>query len=138
MVQNNVVRRQKSPLVAEQCEVNIQSINQAAENPSCRRVDAPYVNRGLGSNPGEGMDVCKCIVPSRYGDTLNSHRAASPLVRLVEEEEMWESPDHPQGVLPQNCNGTKQNLTVTYMVLKTKAYDKRKNLALSHDEFRRP
>ncbi|GFU41411.1 uncharacterized protein TNCV_2171661 [Trichonephila clavipes] len=30
------------------------------------------------------MDVCKCIVPSRYGGTLNSRRTASPLVRLVE------------------------------------------------------
>ncbi|GFW46932.1 hypothetical protein TNCV_2982881 [Trichonephila clavipes] len=29
------------------------------------------------------MDVCKCIVPSRHGDTLNSRRAASPLVRLI-------------------------------------------------------
>ncbi|GFS66146.1 hypothetical protein TNCV_2511121 [Trichonephila clavipes] len=41
----------------------------------------------LGSNPGEDMDICKCIVPSPHGGTLNSHRAASPLVRLVEEEE---------------------------------------------------
>ncbi|GFU18194.1 hypothetical protein TNCV_2033441 [Trichonephila clavipes] len=32
-------------------------------------------------------DVCKCIVPLRHGGTLNSRRAASPLVRLVEEEE---------------------------------------------------
>ncbi|GFW47468.1 hypothetical protein TNCV_4537581 [Trichonephila clavipes] len=36
---------------------------------------------GLGSNPGEDMDVCKCIVPSQHGSTLNSRRAASPLVR---------------------------------------------------------
>ncbi|GFU73113.1 uncharacterized protein TNCV_1354041 [Trichonephila clavipes] len=41
----------------------------------------------LGSNPGEDMDVRKCIVPSRHGGTLNSRRAASPLVRLVEGEE---------------------------------------------------
>ncbi|GFW06893.1 dual specificity protein phosphatase 22 [Trichonephila clavipes] len=33
------------------------------------------------------MDVCKCIVPSRQGDTLNSRRASNPLVRLVEGEE---------------------------------------------------
>ncbi|GFU66627.1 hypothetical protein TNCV_3111111 [Trichonephila clavipes] len=26
---------------------------------------------GLCSNPGEGMDVCKCRVPSRYRGTLN-------------------------------------------------------------------
>ncbi|GFV92732.1 hypothetical protein TNCV_1375821 [Trichonephila clavipes] len=42
---------------------------------------------GRGSNPGEGMDVCKCIVLSRQGGTLNSRRAASPFVRLVEGEE---------------------------------------------------
>ncbi|GFX29226.1 uncharacterized protein TNCV_3217601 [Trichonephila clavipes] len=47
---------------------------------------------GLGSNPGEDMDVCKCIVPSRHGG-INSRRAASPLVRLVEEEERWEASD---------------------------------------------
>ncbi|GFU77808.1 hypothetical protein TNCV_1138161 [Trichonephila clavipes] len=29
------------------------------------------------------MDVCKYIVSSRHGSTLNSRRAVSPLVRLV-------------------------------------------------------
>ncbi|GFU86548.1 uncharacterized protein TNCV_4479841 [Trichonephila clavipes] len=33
---------------------------------------------GLGSNPGEDMDVCKRIVLSRHGGTLNSRRASSP------------------------------------------------------------
>ncbi|GFV25899.1 hypothetical protein TNCV_3868661 [Trichonephila clavipes] len=42
------------------------------------------------------MDVCKCIVPLRHGGTLNSRRAASPLVWLVEGVERWEAPDHPQ------------------------------------------
>ncbi|GFT21332.1 hypothetical protein TNCV_3816181 [Trichonephila clavipes] len=41
---------------------------------------------GLGSNPEEDMGVCFCIVPSRHGGTLNSSRAASPIVRLVEKE----------------------------------------------------
>ncbi|GFX98782.1 hypothetical protein TNCV_1503581 [Trichonephila clavipes] len=41
----------------------------------------------MGSNPGEDMDVCKCIVPLRHGDTLNSRRASSPHVRLVGREE---------------------------------------------------
>ncbi|GFT25505.1 uncharacterized protein TNCV_3173831 [Trichonephila clavipes] len=61
---------------------------------------------GLGSNPGEDMDVCKCIVPSLHGGTLNSRRAASPLVRLVEWEESWVAADHSQGVLPQNWDET--------------------------------
>ncbi|GFV58952.1 hypothetical protein TNCV_1804901 [Trichonephila clavipes] len=42
------------------------------------------------------MDVCKCIVPLRHGGTLNSRRAASPLVWLVERVERWEAPDHPK------------------------------------------
>ncbi|GFW82381.1 uncharacterized protein TNCV_3818611 [Trichonephila clavipes] len=92
---------------------------------------------GLGSNPGEDMDVCKCIVPSRHGGTLNSRRAASPLVRLVEGEERWEAPDHSQGVLPQNCGETELNRSVTCMVLKATANDMR-HLALYHDEFRGP
>ncbi|GFV07982.1 uncharacterized protein TNCV_2402931 [Trichonephila clavipes] len=60
------------------------------------------VPKGLGSNPGEDMDVCKCTGPLRHGGTLSSRRAASPLVRLVEGEERWEASDDPQGVLPQN------------------------------------
>ncbi|GFW42362.1 hypothetical protein TNCV_239591 [Trichonephila clavipes] len=42
------------------------------------------------------MGVCKCIVPLRHRGTLNSRRAASPLVWLVEGVERWETPDHPQ------------------------------------------
>ncbi|GFU10609.1 uncharacterized protein TNCV_1772891 [Trichonephila clavipes] len=58
--------------------------------------------KGLGSNPGEDMDVCNCIEPERHGaaDILSSRRAASPLVRFVEGEERWEASDHPQSVLP--------------------------------------
>ncbi|GFX86815.1 cullin-4A [Trichonephila clavipes] len=95
------------------------------------------VRHGLGSNPGEGMDVCKCIVPSRHGGTLNSRRAASHLVRLVGREERWEPPDYPR-VFSLKIGGTKQNSTVTCMVLKAKANVRRKNLALSRDEFRGP
>ncbi|GFW46048.1 uncharacterized protein TNCV_3276651 [Trichonephila clavipes] len=54
------------------------------------------MNKGLGLNPGEDMDVCKCIVPLRHGGDLNSRRAASPLVWLVEGVERREAPDHPQ------------------------------------------
>ncbi|GFX16375.1 uncharacterized protein TNCV_32491 [Trichonephila clavipes] len=63
------------------------------------------------------MDVCKCIVPSRHGGTLNSRRATSPLVWLVEGEERWEASDIPQSVLPLNWGGTEPNRTVTCMVL---------------------
>ncbi|GFX85005.1 uncharacterized protein TNCV_4998341 [Trichonephila clavipes] len=92
---------------------------------------------GLGSNPKEDMDVCKCIVPSRHGVTLNSCRAASPLVRLVEGEESWEAPDHRQGVLPLNWGEPELNHSVICMVLKATAND-RHHSALCHDEFRGP
>ncbi|GFU72778.1 retrovirus-related Pol polyprotein from transposon TNT 1-94 [Trichonephila clavipes] len=76
---------------------------------------------GLGSNPGEGMNVCKCIVLSRHGGNFDSRRAESPLVMLVEGEERWKVPERLRGVLPQNWGGTEQNHTVTCMVLKAKA-----------------
>ncbi|GFY19789.1 uncharacterized protein TNCV_4649591 [Trichonephila clavipes] len=71
------------------------------------------------------MDVCKCIVPSRHGGTLNSRQAASPLVRFVKGEERWEAPDHPR-VFSLN----ELNLSVTCMVLKATAND-RCHLALT-------
>ncbi|GFX64528.1 uncharacterized protein TNCV_2811531 [Trichonephila clavipes] len=83
------------------------------------------------------MDVCKYIVHLRQGGTLNSRRAASPLVRLMEGKERWEVPDHPQGVLPQNWGETELNRSVTCIVLKATANDRR-HLALCHDEFRGP
>ncbi|GFT43141.1 uncharacterized protein TNCV_5119921 [Trichonephila clavipes] len=83
------------------------------------------------------MDVCKCIVPARHWGTLNSRRAASPLVRLVEGEERWEASDHPRCVLPLNWGGIKPNRTVTCMVLKATANDRR-HLTRCHDEFRGP
>ncbi|GFU70531.1 hypothetical protein TNCV_2511871 [Trichonephila clavipes] len=41
----------------------------------------------LSSNPGEDMDVCKCKVSLRQDGTLNSHRAASPLLLKNYSEE---------------------------------------------------
>ncbi|GFS64810.1 uncharacterized protein TNCV_2000401 [Trichonephila clavipes] len=66
--------------------------------------------------------------PLWKGKPLENRRATNPLVRLVEEEEMWEAPDHPQGVLPQNRSAT-------CMLLKATANDRR-HLALCHDEIR--
>ncbi|GFW24157.1 uncharacterized protein TNCV_1847161 [Trichonephila clavipes] len=83
------------------------------------------------------MDVCKCIVPSRHRGTLNSRRATSPLLRLVEGEERWEDPDHLQGVFSQNWDETELNCSVTCMVLKATEKDRRR-LALCHGEFRGP
>ncbi|GFS68495.1 hypothetical protein TNCV_4584251 [Trichonephila clavipes] len=55
---------------------------------------------GLGSNSGQDMDVCKYIVPSWRGGTLNSREAASPLVRLVAGDERREASDPPPGCSP--------------------------------------
>ncbi|GFW24107.1 uncharacterized protein TNCV_4951511 [Trichonephila clavipes] len=72
---------------------------------------------------------------SRHVSTLNSRRAASPLVRLVERDERWEAPDHPQSVLHLNWGGSEPNRTVTCMVLKAKTNHRRKNLVLHSDEL---
>ncbi|GFU23253.1 uncharacterized protein TNCV_2559541 [Trichonephila clavipes] len=77
----------------------------------------------MGSNLGESMGLYKCIVPLRHGCTSNNHTATSPLVRFVEEK--WEVFDDIQGVLPQNWDGTEPNRTVTCIVLKAMANDRR-------------
>ncbi|GFV50187.1 uncharacterized protein TNCV_621001 [Trichonephila clavipes] len=46
-------------------------------------------------------------------------------MRLVEGKERWEDSDHPQGVLPRNWGGNELNCTVTCMVLKAMANDRR-------------
>ncbi|GFT89395.1 GPI inositol-deacylase [Trichonephila clavipes] len=60
----------------------------------------PLDSQGFGSNFREGMDVCNCLVPLQHGGTLNSHRAASSIMRLVKGVEWWEAPDHLQGTHP--------------------------------------
>ncbi|GFU69217.1 uncharacterized protein TNCV_3284951 [Trichonephila clavipes] len=74
--------------------------------------------------------------------TLNLQRAetssaASPLVRLGEEEEWWEAPDHPQSVLPQNWGETELNRSITCMGFNATS-NNRRHLTLCHDEFRGP
>ncbi|GFS53312.1 uncharacterized protein TNCV_3845131 [Trichonephila clavipes] len=83
----------------------------------------------------EDMDVCKCIVPSRHGATLISRRAANPLVRLVAWDGKWRPLTLPQGVIPPNQAENELIRSVTCMVLKATANDRR-HLALCHDKFR--
>ncbi|GFT98557.1 uncharacterized protein TNCV_3137961 [Trichonephila clavipes] len=64
------------------------------------------------------MNVCKRIVPARQGGTLNSRRATSPIVWLVEGEERWEVLDHLQCFLPLKWDGTEEKRTLTCMVLR--------------------
>ncbi|GFY32157.1 uncharacterized protein TNCV_3556651 [Trichonephila clavipes] len=72
-----------------------------------------------------------------HGVTLNRRQATSPLVMLVAGKEMWEASDQPKSVLPLNWAATEPNRSVTCMVLKATANDRR-HLALCHDEFRGP
>ncbi|GFX88302.1 uncharacterized protein TNCV_1705231 [Trichonephila clavipes] len=65
------------------------------------------------------MDVCKCLVSLLHGDSLNSRRDASHLLRLVEGKERWGASDHLQTVLPQNWSETNPNSTVISMVFKS-------------------
>ncbi|GFW96811.1 cullin-4A [Trichonephila clavipes] len=83
------------------------------------------------------MEVCKCIVPSQHGGTLNSLRAVSSLMRLVEVEERWEAPDNLHVVLPQNWGENELNRSVTCRVFKATDNDRR-HLTLCHDEFPGP
>ncbi|GFX83673.1 hypothetical protein TNCV_349371 [Trichonephila clavipes] len=93
---------------------------------------------GLVSNPREGIDYCKYIVPLRHRVTLNSHRVASPLMRLVKMEERL-GPLSTSRVFSLEIGvEPSQNVTSTCTVLKAMANDKRKSLALCHNEFRGP
>ncbi|GFU24258.1 uncharacterized protein TNCV_3395821 [Trichonephila clavipes] len=83
----------------------------------------------------EDMDVCKYIVPSQHGATLNSRRATSPLVRLMERKDRWEAPDHHQEAYPENWGENELNRSFTFRVLKA-TDNVRRHLALCHDEFR--
>ncbi|GFU02425.1 transposable element Tc1 transposase [Trichonephila clavipes] len=103
-----------------------------------RGASTPYGARyfGLGSNSGEDIGVCKCIVPSRHGGSLNSRRAASPLVRLVEEKERWEAPGHPR--CPPLKLGFKRTKSYSHLYGAQSYCNDRRHLALCHDEFRGP
>ncbi|GFU85590.1 uncharacterized protein TNCV_1782761 [Trichonephila clavipes] len=69
--------------------------------------------------------------------TLNSHRSANPLMRLVEGDENWEPSDQPLGAVSQNWGGHGPNCTVPCIVLKTTANDMR-HFGICHDEFLSP
>ncbi|GFV92274.1 hypothetical protein TNCV_3951291 [Trichonephila clavipes] len=90
--------------------------------------------QSLGSNPGVGMDVCKCIGPSWHGGTLNSRRVASPLVWLVEEEERVRTLNPPLGYsfksVMEPIQIVQSPIWCSKLRLSTSVY-----VVLSHDEF---
>ncbi|GFU70111.1 hypothetical protein TNCV_3807421 [Trichonephila clavipes] len=81
------------------------------------------------------MDVCKCVVPSRYGGALKSRRGRKSSGEVGGRGREVEGPLNTSSVFSPK---TEQNRTITFIVLKAKANDRRKNLALSLDEFRGP
>ncbi|GFY34618.1 hypothetical protein TNCV_1373091 [Trichonephila clavipes] len=81
----------------------------------------------------EGLMQEKSVEAQNLHNDMNC-RASSPPVRLVKRD----APENSQDVVPQNLGETEQNRTVTCMVLEAKANDRRKDIALRHDEFRGP
>ncbi|GFV60290.1 hypothetical protein TNCV_3469261 [Trichonephila clavipes] len=129
------LRKSNGTCIVERLFVtNEQSVLKSSQNGRVVS-DADCDAIGTGLNPGEDMDVCKCFVLSRHGDTLNSRTAVSTLVRFAAGEERTESPGNPQGILSLNWRwGTEHNHTIICIVLKAKANDRRKNIALSRDD----
>ncbi|GFX50643.1 cullin-4A [Trichonephila clavipes] len=76
------------------------------------------------------MHVCKYIVPSQNGGTINSRKSSREGGGKGRELEAL-------GILPQKWGETELNCSVTCMVLKATANDRR-HLALCHNEFRGP
>ncbi|GFU55683.1 uncharacterized protein TNCV_1649921 [Trichonephila clavipes] len=67
----------------------------------------------------------------RCVETVIELSSRSPLERLVEGEERWKALDHHQGIPPQYWGETELNRSVTCMVLKATANDRR-HLTLYH------
>ncbi|GFU74268.1 hypothetical protein TNCV_4168591 [Trichonephila clavipes] len=77
----------------------------------------------------EGTDKIKHI----FTDNRFFHQTKVNYVQYVISR--WETTDHPQGVLRHDSGITEQNHTVTCLMLKAKANDRRKILSLRRDEF---
>ncbi|GFV91697.1 hypothetical protein TNCV_4762621 [Trichonephila clavipes] len=90
--------------------------------------------QSLGSNPVGSMGVCKCIVPLQHWDTLNSHRAASLLVMLLEEEGRGENLITPLGCSPSKVGWNRAKMYIRLNGAQTTGV----YLALCGDEFRGP
>ncbi|GFX59902.1 hypothetical protein TNCV_4984151 [Trichonephila clavipes] len=71
-----------------------------------------------------------------HGGTLNSRRAARPLIKLAEKGEKRDAPDSLQVILPQNWGRTKSDHTVTCIMLKATANYRRTFSLLRNTEQR--
>ncbi|GFW22229.1 hypothetical protein TNCV_1429831 [Trichonephila clavipes] len=95
-----MVRADGQHLPLRMCSVLFPQRYQIGRSDFLQRALLSEVVHGLGLNPGEGMDICKCIVPLWHVGTLNRLRVTSPLVRFMEGEEEWDSPERSPGCSP--------------------------------------
>ncbi|GFU16508.1 hypothetical protein TNCV_836721 [Trichonephila clavipes] len=79
---------------------------------------------GLGSNSGEGMGVCKCIMPLWHGSTLNSSRATNPLLRKGKRSGRVLTPP---GYSPSKLGWNLAKIVLSPLVLKSTANDRRES-----------
>ncbi|GFU16469.1 hypothetical protein TNCV_836441 [Trichonephila clavipes] len=79
---------------------------------------------GLGSNSGEGMGVCKCIMPLWHGSTLNSSRATNPLLRKGKRSGRALTPP---GYSPSKLGWNLAKIVLSPLVLKSTANDRRES-----------
>ncbi|GFW44121.1 hypothetical protein TNCV_3854821 [Trichonephila clavipes] len=71
------------------------------------------------------MDVCKCTILLRHEGTLNTHRAANPLVWLVEGGRGMRCQGHPSRVFSLKIRvEPSQNRSVICMVFEATANDR--------------
>ncbi|GFU68014.1 hypothetical protein TNCV_2823571 [Trichonephila clavipes] len=89
-----------------------------------------YKRFSVGGTVLKKMNVLGAQVTLWRGVTLNNHRATSPLVRLAEMKERWETSDHFQGIFAKNWGGTQPNRTITCLLLKATANGRRKSSSL--------
>ncbi|GFW81886.1 DUF4817 domain-containing protein [Trichonephila clavipes] len=83
-------------------DIRPQMLEKVIENWTFR---LDYIRASRGSHMPEIIFRIVCAA----GGTQNSRRAVSPLVRLAEGKEWWETPNHPWGSLPLKLGRNRAN-----------------------------
>ncbi|GFW39027.1 hypothetical protein TNCV_1830191 [Trichonephila clavipes] len=111
------------------------------ESADKTREDAMFCNCNLSSHAvRHGSSSCsfRISLPKEHsiGATLNNRPSSHKCFHEVggRGRESWEAPEHPQGVLPQNCGGTKQIALLLISCSKPRLTTS-VHLALCSDEF---